>query len=72
MTLLDLHLGRPLTRGALTIFPVWDGHAVPDRGYDLGGEHVTVAERAGHAVVAELVALQHRLQAGAGVGGRTV
>jgi len=55
MTLLDLHLGRPLARGALTIFPVWDGHAVPDQGYDLGGEHVTVAERAGHAVVAELV-----------------
>ncbi len=55
MTLLNLHLGRPLTRGALTIFPLWDGHAVPARGYDLGGEHVTVAERAGDAVVAELV-----------------
>lgn len=56
MRLLDLHLGRPLTRGALTIFPIWNGLAVPARGYyDLAGEGLMVAERAGSAVVAELV-----------------
>ncbi len=37
MRLLDLHLGRPLTRGALTVFPIWNGRAVTARGYDLAG-----------------------------------
>lgn len=55
MRLLDLHLGRPLTRGALTVFPVWNGRAVARRGYDVSSGHVTVAERAGAAVVDELV-----------------
>lgn len=55
MQLLDLHLGKPLTRGALTVFPVWNGNVVSARGYDLGDAHLTVAERAGSAVVAELV-----------------
>lgn len=53
--LLDLHLGKPLTRGALTVFPIWNGGAVTTRGYDLGRAKLTVEERAGHAVVAELV-----------------
>jgi len=52
---LDLHLGRPLTRGALTVFPVWNGHAVTSRGYDVTSAQLIVEERAGHAVVAELV-----------------
>lgn len=55
MQLLDLHLGRPLTRGALTIFPIWNGNAVASRGYDLAGDTVGVSERAGSAVVAELI-----------------
>ena len=55
MKLLDLHLGRPLTRGGLTLFPVWNGAAVASRGYDLRSEHVSISERAGHAVVGELV-----------------
>lgn len=55
MKLLDLHLGRPLTRGALTVFPTWNGNAVMSRGYDLAGNALTVTERAGSAVVAELV-----------------
>ena len=55
MTLLDLHLGKPLTRGALTLFPIWNGAAVTTRGYDLGTGNLAVSERAGHAVVAELL-----------------
>jgi len=55
MRLLDLHLGRPLTRGALTVFPIWNGHAVTARGYDLAGSALSVTERAGSAVVEELV-----------------
>jgi hypothetical protein len=53
--LLDLHVGRPLTRGGLTLFPVWNGAAVHGRGYDLGTSGLTVEERAGHAAVEELV-----------------
>jgi hypothetical protein len=53
--LLDLHLGRPITRGGLSLFPVWNGAAVPSRGYDLRSPHVCVSERTGHAVVSELV-----------------
>ena len=55
MQLFDLHLGRPLHRGALTVFPIWNGHAVTARGYDVHSDHVLVDERAGSAVVAELV-----------------
>ena len=54
MTLLDLHLGRPLTRGSLTLFPVWNGRAVSARGYDVGGG-LAVTERSGAPVVGELV-----------------
>lgn len=57
--LLDLHLGKPLTRGALTVFPIWNSSAVTTRGYDLGSAKLTVQERAGHAVVAELVITNH-------------
>jgi len=52
---LDLHLGRPVTRGSLTIFPVWNGHAVSARGYDVHSAGLSVAERAGSPVVGELV-----------------
>lgn len=55
MRLLDLHLGRPITRGALTVFPIWNGNAVMARGYDLAGDALTVSERSGSGVVAELV-----------------
>ena len=55
MALLDLHLGRPLTRGALTVFPAWNGQAVPAPSYDLSGSTVSVHERAGSPVVGELV-----------------
>ena len=55
MDLLDLHLGRPVHRGALTLFPIWNGHAVSARGYDLADDRLGVEERAGAAVVAELV-----------------
>lgn len=55
MQLLDLHLGRPVTRGALTVFPVWNGNAVTSRGYDVTSAKLVVEERAGAAVVHELV-----------------
>jgi hypothetical protein len=55
MKLLDLHHGRPLTRGGLTLFPVWNGTAVVQRGYDLHSDHVRVDERAGAPVVSELI-----------------
>jgi hypothetical protein len=55
MQLLDIHLGRPVTRGALTAFPLWNGAAVASRGYDASSADLTVEERAGHAVVAELL-----------------
>jgi len=53
--LLDLHLGRPLVRDGLTLFPVWNGAAVTRRGYELHSQHLAVAERAGQPVVSELV-----------------
>ena len=59
MQLLDLHLGRPVVRGALTVFPVWNGAAVSSRGYDVSSAKLAVEERAGHAVVAELVLTNH-------------
>ncbi len=55
MDTLDLHLGRPVVRGALTVFPVWNGAAVTARGYDLGSGALRVEERTGAPVVAELV-----------------
>lgn len=55
MQLLDLHLGRPVHRGALTLFPIWNGAAVSARGYDFGGETVQVSEHEDSAVVAELM-----------------
>ncbi len=55
MQLLDLHLGRPLVRGGLTLFPVWNGQAVMTRGYDLRSSLLHVDERAGSPVVGELV-----------------
>lgn len=56
MQLLDVHLGKPLHRGALTIFPVWNGHAVTARGYDVHSDRLLVQEHAGSAVVDELIA----------------
>jgi hypothetical protein len=55
MKLLDLHLGRPITRGGLTLFPVWNGRAVARPEYDLHSTAVRVDERAGSPVVGELV-----------------
>ncbi len=55
MQLLDLHLGRPLVRGGLTLFPVWNGTAVLTRGYDLRSSLLRVEERTGSPVVGELV-----------------
>lgn len=55
MPLLDLHLGRPISRGGLSLFPVWNGAAVAARGYDLRSAQVSVAERTGSPVVGELV-----------------
>ena len=55
MQLLDLHLGKPLTRGALTLFPVWNGSAVARPAHDLRRPRLTVSERAGSPVVGELV-----------------
>jgi len=55
MKLLDLHLGRPLVRGGLTLFPVWNGAAITRRGYDLNNDSVSVSERSGASVVSELV-----------------
>jgi hypothetical protein len=56
LRLLDLHVGRPVHRGALSIFPIWNGLAVADPGYDLHSDAVRVEERAGAAVVSQLVA----------------
>jgi hypothetical protein len=55
MQLLDLHLGKPLTRGALTLFPVWNGRAVARPAHDLRRPRLAVSERAGSPVVGELV-----------------
>ncbi|WFG42355.1 ARPP-1 family domain-containing protein [Pseudonocardia alni] len=52
---MDLHVGNPMVRGALTLFPVFNGGAVRGRGYDLGGGSLHVAERAGTPVVDQLV-----------------
>ena len=51
----NLHLGRPVVRGGLTVLPVSSGTAVTSRCYDLSSAYLTVEERIGHAVVAELV-----------------
>ena len=59
MQLLDLHLGRPTVRGALTVFPIWNGSAVSSRDYDISSAKLAVEERADHAVVAELVITNH-------------
>lgn len=56
---MDLHVGSPVVRGALTLFPVFNGEAVTARGYDLGVGALEVAERAGSPVVGELV-VTHR------------
>lgn len=56
---MDLHVGNPVVRGALTLFPVFNGEAVRSRGYDLGGGSLRVAERAGTPVVEELVVTNH-------------
>ena len=55
MDLLDLHVGRPAHRGALTLFPVWSGRAVAARGYTLAAGIVEVGERAGSPLVEQLI-----------------
>jgi hypothetical protein len=52
--LLDLHVGKPITRGALSVFPIWNGAAVASPGYDLT-DFLSVAERSGSPVVGQLV-----------------
>ncbi|HXV94891.1 MAG TPA: DUF6569 family protein [Pseudonocardia sp.] len=51
----DVHVGNPVVRGALTAFPVFNGAAVAERGYELHSSSIEVAERAGAPVVGELV-----------------
>lgn len=55
MPLVDAHLGRPLVRGPLTLFPVFVGDAVLDPGYALAPDVVQVQERDGSPVVGQLV-----------------
>lgn len=52
---MDMHVENPLVRGALTVFPVFNGQAVTARGYDLGTGSPEVTERAGAPMVTELV-----------------
>jgi hypothetical protein len=52
--MIDLHVGNPVVRGSLTVFPLFHRAAVAEPGYVLHG--VEVAERAGAPVVSELVA----------------
>src|SRR4051812_30753080 len=51
----DVHVGNPVVRGALTVFPVFNGTAVKERGYKLHTTSIQVAEKAGAPVVGELV-----------------
>jgi hypothetical protein len=52
--MLDAHLGKPFTAGALTVFPVWNGAAVADPGYDLQSASLSVTELDGAPVVGQL------------------
>lgn len=52
---LDVHVGRPLVRGGLTLFPVWNGCAVASRGYDVHSPAVSVQELAAGPSVGQLV-----------------
>ena len=56
MDLLDLHLGRGADRGALSVWPVFNGRAVGRPAYDLGAEELEVTERPGSPDVGELLA----------------
>lgn len=55
MNVLDIHVGRPIHRGALSLFPLWNGRAVSHVGYVLAPGVVEVAEREGAPVVGQLV-----------------
>jgi hypothetical protein len=55
MTFVDIHLGRPLSRGALTLYPIFNGEAVTEPDYDLAGTDLVVAERPDGPLVDELV-----------------
>lgn len=52
----SLHLGQPLVRGGLTLFPVWSSAAVQARPYDLSPPALTISELPGSPVVAALLA----------------
>ncbi|MEV6872237.1 DUF6569 family protein [Amycolatopsis sp. NPDC051128] len=54
MDLVDMHVGRPVTRGALSLFPIWSGTAVTSPGYAVHAAEVSVAERPDTPSVAEL------------------
>lgn len=51
----DIHLGNPVVRGSLTVFPVFNGAAVARPGYRLDTSALVVAEREGAPKVDELV-----------------
>lgn len=51
----DMHVGSPVERGGLTVFPVFNGSAVGERGYAVHAPKLVVAERAGAPVVGQLV-----------------
>ncbi|MFC5993505.1 ARPP-1 family domain-containing protein [Pseudonocardia hispaniensis] len=51
----DMHLGRPVVRAGLTLFPVFNGRAVATRGYDVHSPSVDVRERPDGPLVTELV-----------------
>jgi hypothetical protein len=42
--LADVHVGSPVVRGPLTVFPLFNGRAVADREYELYGSRVEVSE----------------------------
>jgi len=52
--LVDVHVGRPVTRGGLSLFPIWSGTAVTSPGYAVHAAEVSVAERPDTPSVAEL------------------
>jgi hypothetical protein len=51
---MELHVGSPVARGGLTVFPVFSGEARPASGYEIGMA-LQVEERSGTPVVGEVV-----------------
>ncbi|HVM18736.1 MAG TPA: DUF6569 family protein [Egibacteraceae bacterium] len=63
MPLARLHVGAPMHRGALTLFPVWTEHPEPANGYITGraaeAAQALVVDELETAVVPELLAVNH-------------